>query len=83
MNTNGNRNGNGRGLVGRGLGAELLGLAALALGAVLLSPAARADDAAQSARAARLSSVDGQVRISQGNQVLAAYRAICPIFQKA
>jgi hypothetical protein len=48
-----------------------LGLAALAVGTVLLAPAARADDAAQPARAARLSSVEGHVRIAQGGQMLA------------
>jgi hypothetical protein len=49
-----------------------LGLAATALGAILLSQAARADDTGQpAAGAARLSSVDGQVRISMGGQVIA------------
>jgi len=48
------------------------GLAALAISAFLLAPASRADDATQpAAGAARLSSVEGQVRISQGGQVLA------------
>jgi hypothetical protein len=53
---------------GTGNGWEL-GLAVLALGVVALTPQIRADDASQGA--ARLSSVDGQVRISQGGQVLA------------
>jgi hypothetical protein len=48
-----------------------LGLAALAVGTVLLAPALCADDAAQPARAARLSSVEGHVRIAQGSQLLA------------
>ncbi len=50
-----------------------LGLAALVLGTVALLPGMRAaDDAGQAASgAARLSSVVGQVRISQGGQVLA------------
>lgn len=54
------------------LSAWLLGLAALALGTQALAPALRADDAnAQPARAVRLSSVDGGVQLSTGNQVLA------------
>lgn len=70
--------GTGRGLFGGGL----LGLAALALGAGILSQAVRADDAAQPARAVRLSNVDGQVLISQGNQVIAD-RAVAnaPLFE--
>ncbi len=49
-----------------------LGIAATALGAMLLSQGARADDSGQPATgAARLSSVEGQVRISLGGQVLA------------
>jgi len=47
------------------------GLAALVAGAVLLAPALPAEDAAPSAQAVRLSSVEGQVRIAQGSQVLA------------
>ena len=74
--------GNGRGLIGRGLGAGLLGLAALALGAGLLSPAVWAEDAAQPARAARLSSVEGQVLISQGNQLISDQAvANAPLFE--
>jgi hypothetical protein len=58
-------------MVERRTGAALLGLAALALGAVWLAPAARGDDAGPgTAVAARLSSVDGHVQISQGNQLL-------------
>jgi hypothetical protein len=48
------------------LGAGLLGLAALVAGAAL-----RADDALPPTRAARLSSVEGHVRVAQGNQLLA------------
>jgi len=77
-----NRIGNRTGLVGRGLSSSLLGLAALALGAGLVSPATQADDAAQTARAVRLSSVDGQVRLSQGNQTLADQAvANTPLFE--
>ena len=46
-------------------------MAAFAAGAVLLGPALRADDGTQQARAARLSSVEGNVRIAQGSQLLA------------
>jgi hypothetical protein len=46
-------------------------MTALALGAQVLAPALRADDAGPAARAVRLSSVDGQVQLSKGNQVLA------------
>ena len=69
------------GLVERGLGTWWLGLAAVAVGAMLSASALRADDAAQ-ARAARLSSVEGQVEISQDNQVL-AYQALAntPLFE--
>ncbi len=49
-------------------GASALGLAAFAVGAALLVPALHADGAA---RAARLSFVQGQVRIAQGGQLLA------------
>ena len=48
-----------------------LAVAALALAAQALAPASWADDAAAPARAVRLSSVDGQVQLSTGNQVLA------------
>ncbi|MGA2887084.1 MAG: DUF6600 domain-containing protein [Terracidiphilus sp.] len=59
------------GWVGCRSGAWALGLVALAVGAVLLAPGLRADDNTQAARAARLSNVDGQVRVTQGNEVLA------------
>ena len=65
-------------LVGRGL----LGLATLALGGGMLTPAVMADDAAQPGRAVRLSSVDGQVQISQGNDVIADHAvANAPLFE--
>jgi hypothetical protein len=70
-----------KGLVERGLGAWLLGLAAVAVGTMLSVSALRADDADQ-ARAARLSSVEGQVEISQDNQVLADQAlANTPLFE--
>jgi hypothetical protein len=50
----------------RSLNTALLGLAALAAAAVCFSPIARADDSAPG-RAVRLSFVEGQVRITQGN----------------
>jgi len=60
-----------------------VGLAALALGTALLTPALWADDAGP-AQAARLSYVDGQVRISQGGQVLAdGAVANTPLFEGA
>src|ERR1039458_2284781 len=69
-------------LEGRGWIAAGLGLAALAMTTVLTSAAAFADDQAQAASAARLSSVDGQVQISQGNQVIADQAvANAPLFE--
>ncbi len=68
-------------LVGQGLGAGLLGLAALALGAVPLAPVLCAEDAAP-ARAVRLSSVDGQVQLLLSKQVLADQAvANMPLFE--
>ncbi len=66
-----NRIGSIRRFSGHRWGAGWLGLAAIALGTLLLPCAIRADDTGQGAPAARLSSVDGQVRVSQGGQVLA------------
>ena len=61
---------------GNGIG---LGLAVLVLGALSLAPAMRADDVGQGA--ARLSSVEGQVRLSQGGQVIADPAVInAPLF---
>lgn len=62
---------NRRELLGVRSVAGWLGLATVALGVVCLLPALRADDTSQAASAARLSSVEGQVRVSQGGQVLA------------
>ena len=60
----------------------MLGLAAFIVGTILLAQSLRAEDAAQAAQAARLSSVDGQVRISQGAQVLADQAlANTPLFE--
>lgn len=73
MNHMGKRvDGDGR-LSGVHSAAWRLGLAAVALvGAFTLQSAARADDAGQAApSAARLSSVEGKVRLMQGGQVLA------------
>jgi FecR protein len=72
----------GGGLMGRKLGAGLLGLAAFALGAQGLAPVVLADDAAPAARAVRLSSVDGQVQLSQGKNVIATSAvANTPLFE--
>jgi len=60
----GNRNGIRRVLAGRGL-------AALVLGAALAAQVLWAQGAAPGTQAARLSSVDGQVQVSLGGQVLA------------
>ncbi|MFZ0338808.1 MAG: FecR family protein [Terracidiphilus sp.] len=62
------------------------GLAALALGVASLVAGASAQDAQQGtgqpARAVRLSFVDGQVKLAQGNQVLAAQAvANTPLFE--
>jgi hypothetical protein len=69
-------------LAGRRWSAGLLGLAAFALGAVSLAPALLAQNAAPAARAVRLSSVDGQVQISQGSQMVTAQAvANTPLFE--
>jgi hypothetical protein len=49
----------------------MLGLVGVSVGMVLMAPVLRSQAAAPTARAARLSSVEGQVRIAQGGQVLA------------
>jgi len=66
----------------------ILGLALLALGVACLVPALQAQDAAepsgQPARAVRLSYVDGQVKLSQGGQVVANQAvANTPLFEGA
>jgi hypothetical protein len=59
-----------------------MAVAVLVLGSQALAPVLRADDAAAPARAVRLSSVDGQVQLSTGNQVLAdGAVANTPIFE--
>jgi len=58
-------------VVGQRLDGWMLALAVLAMETALLAPLLRADDAAQTGRAARLSFVEGQVRIAQGSQLLA------------
>src|ERR1035441_30691 len=71
-------------LVGCRSSARLLGLTALAAAALLVAPALRAQDNAQEVRAVRLSSVEGQVRILEGNQVLAdPALANTPLFEGA
>jgi len=73
---------NHRQLMGRRLSAGLLGLAAFVLGAQGLTTPMLADDATPAARAVRLSSVDGQVQLSQGKQVVAASAvANTPLFE--
>jgi hypothetical protein len=65
----------------RPAGAAWLGLAALAL-TICLTPALRADEGGAGRRAARLSYVDGQVRISQEGQVVADQAtANVPLFE--
>ncbi|MGD0938367.1 MAG: FecR family protein [Terracidiphilus sp.] len=69
MNCTMNRVTNCNGLVGSRPRVWASALAVLAVGTVLMTPALRADDA--TARAARLSYVDGKVQIAQGGQLLA------------
>ena len=60
----------------------VIALAALALGALSAAPALRADDAGPAPRTVRLSSVDGQVQLSQGGQLLADTAvANAPLFE--
>jgi hypothetical protein len=68
----------------RQTGTGVLGLVTLAAGAMLLAPQLRADDAAQAARSVRLSNVEGQVKVSEGGQVLAEEAvANTPLFEGA
>jgi len=63
-------------------GAWFVGLAALVSVAGQMSPVALAEDAAQPVRAVRLSSVDGQVLISQGSQLITDQAvANAPLFE--
>jgi hypothetical protein len=69
-------------LVRHGLG--ILGLAALVLGTLALAPSLKAEDsdASQASRAVRLSNVEGEVHLSQGNQPLADQAvANTPLFE--
>ena len=77
-----NCTGNSRWMAGRQSCTGVLGLAAFIVGTILLAQCLRAEDAAQATRAARLSSVDGQVRLSQGSEVLADQAlANTPLFE--
>ncbi len=82
MNSTENRIGNGNRQSRVSSSAWLLGVAAVALGAMLVSTVSRADDTGQpAAGAARLSNVEGQVRIMQGGQVIADPAVInAPLF---
>ena len=62
---------NRRRLVGLWPGIWAPGLAVLVVGTVLLTPVLRADDTTQTARAVRLSYVDGKVKVTQGGELLA------------
>jgi hypothetical protein len=63
---------NRRGWIRSRLGVAVLGVAALGLGAgSLISAQESSQPAAQNTQAVRLSSVEGQVRIAQNNQLLA------------
>jgi len=66
----------------RWLGAAVAGLAMLAVAGVRSVPSLVAEDATTPARAVRLSSVDGPVQISQGDEVLADQAlANTPLFE--
>lgn len=67
----------------RGADSVIMGLAAFAFSTALLTTLAWADDAPQpAARAIRLSSVDGQVQLSQGTQLLANPAVVnTPLFE--
>ncbi|MGH9604959.1 MAG: DUF6600 domain-containing protein [Terracidiphilus sp.] len=63
-------------------GSQTAALAAFIFAAATLVPAARADDAGQTARAVRLSSVDGQVQIAAGGQAITSKAvANMPLFE--
>ncbi|HTW62154.1 MAG TPA: FecR family protein [Terracidiphilus sp.] len=64
------------------LAGNILALAALLAGALCLAPALSADTSQGPGRAIRLSYVDGHVRITQGNQLLAEQaNANTPLFE--
>ena len=65
-----------------GLGSHVLGLATVAAGALALIPLGLAQDAGPAALAARLSDVQGQVQLAQGNQILASQAPVnAPLFE--
>ena len=65
-----------------GMKASVLGMMGLALCGALFVARAWADDAGPAARAVRLSSVDGQVQLSQGQQMLANPAVVnTPLFE--
>jgi FecR protein len=69
-------------MAGRRLGFWVVGVAGFTMGAVLLAQGLWAEDAGPAGRAVRLSSVDGQVKISQNSQVLAESAvANAPLFE--
>lgn len=77
-----NQTQNCNGLSRRRKGAGWLTLAFAAAGAICLAQMARADAAGQPGRAVRLSYVDGQVRITQGGQVVADQAVLnTPLFE--
>ncbi len=64
------------------LGSRTLGLAMVAAGALTLIPWVFGQDAGPAALAARLSDVQGQVQLTQGNQVLASQAPLnAPLFE--
>ena len=64
------------------MGVRALGLALAASGSLLLGTAVLAQGGGPTARAVRLSNVDGQVQVAQGGQVLAAQAlANTPLFE--
>ncbi len=63
-------------------GAISIGITALAAAILVTAPLLRADDSAPQARAERLSYVDGQVRVLQGDQVITENATVnTPIFE--
>ncbi len=63
-------------------GRKMGGLAFILMGALAIAGVAAAQESNPAARAARLSDVEGQVRLSQGNQVMASQAPInAPLFE--
>ena len=82
MSVNRQSVGNRGEMFGRRSVAWVLAGAALTLAGLACAPGLRADDAGPAARAVRLGSVDGQVQIAQGKQVIAAAAvANAPLFE--